>query len=119
MLDTNLKTQLKAYLERVQQPIQIIATLDDGKVSGEMRELLTELQTLSDKISFEEKNDLPVRKPSFQITNPGKDVGLRFAGVPLGHEFTSFVLALLQVGGHPSKESPELLEQVKNLEGDF
>lgn len=119
MLDTNLKTQLKAYLERVQQPIQIVATLDDSKVSGEMRELFQELQEICDKITVVEKNDLPVRKPSFQITNPDKDVGVRFAGVPLGHEFTSLVLALLHVGGHPSKEAPELLEQVRNLDGDF
>ncbi len=119
MLDTNLKTQLKAYLERVQQPIQIVATLDDSKVSGEMRELFQELQEICDKITVVEKNDLPVRKPSFQITSPDKDVGVRFAGVPLGHEFTSLVLALLHVGGHPSKEAPELLEQVRNLDGDF
>ncbi len=119
MLDTNLKNQLKAYLERVQQPIQIVATLDDSKVSGEMRDLFTDLQEVCDKITVVENNDLPVRKPSFQITNPGKDVGVRFAGVPLGHEFTSLVLALLHVGGHPSKEAPELLEQVKNLDGDF
>jgi alkyl hydroperoxide reductase subunit F len=66
-----------------------------------------------------EKNDLDVRKPSFLITNPGQDTGVRFAGVPLGHEFTSLVLALLQVGGHPSKEAADLLEQIKGLDGDF
>ncbi|MEG2630897.1 MAG: alkyl hydroperoxide reductase subunit F, partial [Comamonas sp.] len=113
MLDATLKTQLKAYLERVQKPIEIVATLDDGKASGEVKSLLADLVALSDKITVVENNAADVRKPSFLITNPGVDTGLRFAGVPLGHEFTSLVLALLQVGGHPSKESAELLEQIR------
>ena len=116
MLDANLKTQLKAYLERVQQPIEIVATLDDGKASGEVKSLLADIVALSDKITVVENNDADVRKPSFLITNPGVDTGLRFAGVPLGHEFTSLVLALLQVGGHPSKESAELIEQIKGID---
>ena len=116
MLDANLKTQLKAYLERLQKPLEIIATLDDSKAAGEVKSLLADLVTLSDKITVKEANDLNVRKPSFQITNPGAEVGVRFAGVPLGHEFTSFVLALLHVGGHPSKEAADLLEQVKAID---
>ncbi|MGD9774700.1 alkyl hydroperoxide reductase subunit F [Diaphorobacter sp.] len=119
MLDANLQAQLKAYLERLQRPVELVATLDDGATSQELRELLHEIQALSDKITVVEKNDEPVRKPSFLITNPGVDTGVRFAGVPLGHEFTSLVLALLQVGGHPSKEAADLLEQVKGLQGDF
>ncbi|MEG0002001.1 MAG: alkyl hydroperoxide reductase subunit F [Comamonas sp.] len=116
MLDATLKTQLKAYLERVQKPIEIVATLDDGKASGEVKSLLADLVALSDKITVVENNAADVRKPSFLITNPGVDTGLRFAGVPLGHEFTSLVLALLQVGGHPSKESAELLEQIRAID---
>ena len=119
MLDTTLQTQLKAYLERLQRPVELVATLDDSATSKELRDLLHEIRALSDKITVVEKNDADVRKPSFLITNPGVDTGVRFAGVPLGHEFTSLVLALLQVGGHPSKEAADLLEQVKNLEGDF
>ena len=116
MLDATLKTQLKAYLERVQKPIEIVATLDDGKASGEVKSLLADLVALGDKITVVENNAADVRKPSFLITNPGVDTGLRFAGVPLGHEFTSLVLALLQVGGHPSKESAELLEQIRGID---
>ncbi len=118
MLDTTLQTQLKAYLERLQRPVELVATLDDSATAAELRELLHEIRDLSDKITVVEANDLPVRKPSFLITNPGVDTGVRFAGVPLGHEFTSLVLALLQVGGHPSKEAADLLEQVKNLPGE-
>ena len=116
MLDANLKTQLKAYLERLQKPLELVASLDDSKAAGEVKSLLDDLAALSDKITVRENNDLDVRKPSFLITNPGVDSGVRFAGVPLGHEFTSLVLALLHVGGHPSKESADLLEQVKAID---
>ena len=119
MLDDTLKTQLKAYLERLQRPVELVATLDDSATSAELRELLQDIRAQSDKITVVENNELDVRKPSFLITNPGTDSGVRFAGVPLGHEFTSLVLALLQVGGHPSKEAADLLEQIKGLEGSF
>ncbi|MFT4197389.1 MAG: alkyl hydroperoxide reductase subunit F [Pseudoxanthomonas sp.] len=119
MLDSNLKTQLKAYLDKVQRPIRIDASIDDGAKSQEMLELLNELRALSDRISVEVWRDDAERKPSFALTTPGQDIHLRFAGIPLGHEFTSLVLALLQVGGHPSKAAPELLEQVKNLQGEY
>ncbi len=119
MLDDTLKTQLKAYLERLQRPVELVATLDDSSASAELRELLQDIRAQSDKITVVENNALDVRKPSFLITNPGTDSGVRFAGVPLGHEFTSLVLALLQVGGHPSKEAADLLEQIKGLEGSF
>src|SRR5690606_19686334 len=58
-------------------------------------------------------------KPSFLIRWAGTDIGVRFAGLPMGHEFTSLVLALLQVGGHPSKAAQDLIEQIKDLDGDF
>ena len=119
MLDDNLKTQLKAYLERLQRPVELVATLDDSSTSAELRELLQDIRALSDKVTVVENNDLDERKPSFLITNPGKTSGVRFAGVPLGHEFTSLVLALLQVGGHPSKEAADLQEQIKGLKGSF
>ncbi|MBY0454557.1 MAG: alkyl hydroperoxide reductase subunit F [Burkholderiaceae bacterium] len=119
MLDHNLTAQLKAYLERLTRPVELVASLDDSQGSHELRELLHEIEALNDKITVVEHTDDAERKPSFLITNPGIHTGVRFAGVPLGHEFTSLVLALLQVGGHPSKESAQLLEQVKNLDGDF
>ena len=119
MLDDNLKAQLKSYLERLQRPVELVATLDDSTTSHELKELLQDIASVSDKVTVVENNNADARKPSFLITNPGQDTGLRFAGVPLGHEFTSLVLALLQVGGHPSKEAAELLEQVRNLDGDF
>ncbi|WP_165671131.1 alkyl hydroperoxide reductase subunit F [Metapseudomonas otitidis] len=118
MLDANLKTQLKAYLEKVTQPFEIVASLDDSDKSRELRELLQEIVGLTDKITLrEDGND--ARKPSFALERPGAEISLRFAGIPMGHEFTSLVLALLQVGGHPSKLDAAVIEQIKNLEGEF
>lgn len=118
MLDTNLKAQLKSYLERVTQPIEIVASLDDGAKSREMLELLKDVASLSTRITLLDNGD-DARKPSFSINRPGADISLRFAGIPMGHEFTSLVLALLQVGGHPSKASAEVIEQIRSLEGEF
>ena len=119
MLDESLKTQLKSYLEKVTQPIELIASLDDRTASVEMLELLQEITSLSSRITLIERRNDDERKPSFRINRIGTDIGVRFAGIPLGHEFTSLVLALLHVGGHPSKSAADLIEQVKNLDGDF
>jgi len=118
MLDTNLKTQLKAYLEKVTQPFEIVASLDDGEKSQELLSLLQDIVSLSDKITLKTDGD-DARKPSFSLNRIGGNISLRFAGIPMGHEFTSLVLALLQVGGHPSKTAPEVIEQIKALDGDY
>lgn len=118
MLDANLKAQLKSYLERVTQPIEIVASLDDGAKSREMLELLKDVASLSSQITLLDNGD-DARTPSFSINRPGADISLRFAGIPMGHEFTSLVLALLQVGGHPSKASAEVIEQIRSLKGEF
>jgi len=119
MLDANLKTQLKAYLEKVTRPIVITASLDDSDSSKELQALLADLVSLSDRISVIESRDDNERKPSFALGTPGQDIHLRFAGLPLGHEFTSLVLALLQVGGHPSKLGQDLIEQIRDLDGEY
>ncbi|RAK51240.1 alkyl hydroperoxide reductase subunit F [Phenylobacterium deserti] len=118
MLDANLKGQLKTYLENLRQPIELVASLDDGPKSRELLELLEDIAAQSDKVSVVRKDD-DARKPSFAIVRPGTDISVRFAGLPLGHEFTSLVLTLLWVGGHPPKVEADVIEQVKALEGDF
>ena len=118
MLDPTLQAQLKAYLEKLRQPIELIASLDDSDASRELDELLGEIAALSDKVTTVRRDD-DARRPSFAIAPVGGEARVRFAGIPLGHEFTSLVLALLQVGGHPSREEQDLLEQVRGLEGDY
>src|SRR5690606_42001745 len=103
MLDANVKAQLKSYMEMSRDPIERIACHDDAPKSLELREQLGEIAGMSDKITLVERSDLSDRKPSFRIARVGTDIGVTFAGIPLGHEFTSLVLALLQVGGHPIK----------------
>ncbi|MEZ0469421.1 alkyl hydroperoxide reductase subunit F [Luteimonas salinilitoris] len=119
MLDADLKTQLKGYLERLVRPIHIVASVDDGEKSRDLLALLDDIAGLSDRISVETRRDDDERKPSFALATPGREISLRFAGLPLGHEFTSLVLALLQVGGHPPKAAAETLEEVAALAGDF
>ena len=118
MLDATIKTQLKAYLERLQQPIELIATLDDSDKAQEVRTLLDDIAELSAKVSV--RNDgSDSRKPSFAVTRPGETPRIGFAGIPMGHEFTSLVLALLQTGGYPPKVEPEVIEQIKAIPGQF
>ncbi|HNG50025.1 MAG TPA: alkyl hydroperoxide reductase subunit F [Plasticicumulans sp.] len=124
MLDNTLKTQLKAYLERIVQPVTLSASLDDGDKSREMRGLLEDIAALSGgRVTLETASAAAagVHVPSFTVgrTAAAGSAGIRFAGIPLGHEFTSLVLALLQTGGHPPKVAPELIEQIRALPGEY
>ncbi|GAA4761508.1 alkyl hydroperoxide reductase subunit F [Stakelama sediminis] len=117
MLDATMTQQLKTYLANIREPIELVASLGDDAKSRELETLLNEIAALSDKIEVVRADDK--RAPSFMIRRTGTDIGVRFAGIPMGHEFTSLVLALLQVGGHPSKTAQELIEQIRDIEGDF
>ncbi len=117
MLDQDLKTQLAAYLEKLQQPIELVASLDDSDAARELDALLADIAALSPMISRAAGND--PRTPSFLIRRTGSDVQVGFAAIPLGHEFTSLVLALLQVGGHPVRIDAALAAQVRALPGDY
>jgi alkyl hydroperoxide reductase subunit F len=118
MLDTAIKTRLAAYLEKLQAPIELVASLDASDAARQMRELLADIAALSPKVSVrEDGND--ARKPSFSVGRPGEAARIRFAGIPMGHEFTSLVLALLQTGSHPPKVDAAVVEQIKTLPGSF
>ncbi|MFP5323237.1 MAG: alkyl hydroperoxide reductase subunit F, partial [Gammaproteobacteria bacterium] len=118
MLDATLKAQLQQYMGMLRQPIRLIASLDDSAASQEMRGLLGDILGVSDKISLDVSGQ-DARKPSFVIAREGETSGVRFAGLPLGHEFTSLVLALLWTGGHPPKVEQEVIDSIKALDGDF
>ncbi|MCX8086033.1 MAG: alkyl hydroperoxide reductase subunit F [Rhodocyclaceae bacterium] len=115
MLDANMKEQVRAYLERLERPIELIATLDESDRSQQMRGLLEDLASLSGKVSvrFDGKD---ARVPSFSVAPAGEPPRIRFAGLPLGHEFTSLILALLQAGGYPPKVEAETLERIRALD---
>ena len=121
MLDANLAAQLQTHLEKVTHPVELVASLDDGAKSTELWGLLEQIASLSPSLTAR-RDPAPApgtRLPSFSIERVGTDVSVRFAGIPLGHEFTSLVLALLQVGGHPSTADPGVLDQVRDLPGDY
>jgi NADH-dependent peroxiredoxin subunit F len=119
MLDDSIKAQLAAYFERITQPIELIASLDDSEGAQQIRELVTEVAAVAPAKISARFDGAFERRPSFQITRVGHDMGVHFAAVPMGHEFTSLLLALLWAGGHPPKVEPEVLEQIKGLDGDF
>ncbi|MGL5631731.1 MAG: alkyl hydroperoxide reductase subunit F, partial [Azovibrio sp.] len=118
MLDANIKTQLKTYLERIAQPVELIASLDDTPASGEMRDMLQDITSLSDLVSLRE-DGAHTHRPSFAIAAAGQAPRIHFSGIPMGHEFTSLVLALLQTGGYPPKLDAEVIEQIRGIEGEF
>jgi alkyl hydroperoxide reductase subunit F len=118
MLDQDLQTQLAAYLQRVTLPFEMVASLNESDSSAQLKQLLQQVVGMSDKISLR-LDGQDARKPSFTLQRTGTDTSLRFAAIPLGHEFTSLVLALLWTGGHPPKFEPEIIAQIKALDGDF
>ncbi len=124
MLDDNLKGQLKAYLTRVSQPFELVASLGNPVnptgADAEMQQLLNDIVEASGGTITARFDGNDARKPSFALVRPhGRELNLTFAGLPLGHEFTSLVLALLWTGGHPPKVEANVIEQIKALDGDF
>lgn len=123
MLDAATTAQLKTLLEKVAAPIELVASLDDGAKSADLAKFLQETAALSDKVSYRRADD-DARRPSFRIERVGTDdagqrVGVQFACIPLGHELSSYVLALLQVGGHPPKVSDEVSRAIADLDGEY
>ncbi|QDD10374.1 alkyl hydroperoxide reductase subunit F [Candidatus Methylopumilus planktonicus] len=118
-LDITIKNQLQDYMTRLVNPIKLLANLDETASSQEMLEMLEEVASLSEKITLNKETDVSKRIPSFEVNREIDVTGITFAGIPSGHEFTSFVLALLQAGGHPLKIDAEKIEQIKNIQGNF
>ena len=118
MLEDSLKAQLKAYLVNVRQPIELVASLDASPKSQEMLALLNDIVAQSDKVTLRQ-DGADGRTPSFAIAPIGTQARVHFAGLPMGHEFTSLVLALRWSGGHPPKVDQAVIDQIVALEGDY
>lgn len=117
LLDANIKAQLDQYLQLLESDIVLKVSAGEDKVSRDMLSLVDELATMSSRIKVE-KVELE-RTPSFSVNRIGEDTGVTFAGVPLGHEFTSLVLALLQVSGRAPKVDQKVIDQIKNIKGEY
>ena len=118
-LDLAIKNQLQEYMTRLVNPIKLVAYVDENSSSNEMIEMLEEVASLSEKITLSKEADVSKRIPSFEINREKEITGITFAGIPSGHEFTSFVLALLQASGYPVKIDAEKIEQIKNIKDKF
>ena len=118
-LDITIRNQLQDYMARLVSPIKLLANVDESASSQEMLGMLEEVTSLSEKITLNKETNVSKRIPSFEVNREIDATGITFAGIPSGHEFTSFVLALLQAGGHPLKLDAEKIEQIKNIQGKF
>ena len=119
MLDAAMQTQLKTYLGNLREGVELVASLDDSEKSRQTRALIEQIASLHDLVTAR-FDGTDARKPSFVIRRASDaNKWVRFAGLPMGHEFTSLVLALLWAGGHPPKVDADLIEQVRALEGDY
>ena len=116
MLDTNIKTQLKAYFEKIESPIILEATLDDSTQSAQMLELLNEVAEQTTKITVKTSGSSK-NIPSFTVGKVDEVARIAFSGLPMGHEMTSFILAILQASGYPPKVEQDIIESIKGLEG--
>ncbi len=117
MLDADIKAQLAQYLELLEGDVVLKVSAGSDKTSQDTLALVEELASMSPRIKVE-KAELP-RTPSFSVNRPGEDTGVTFAGIPLGHEFTSLVLALLQVSGRAPKAEQNIIDQIKNIRGEY
>ncbi|MDP2246657.1 MAG: hypothetical protein Q8J65_00895 [Nitrosomonadales bacterium] len=119
MLDANIKQQLQSYFGNLTHKVEINAYLNQSDKALEMKELLQDIAGISGNIVLAEHVDPNERTPSFKINRTGGNIGIQFAGIPMGHEFTSLVLAILQAGGHPPKASEDTLQQIRDLPGEY
>ena len=119
LLEQATLEQLRTHFQKIQHPVELVASLDEKPKAGEMRAFLDEIGTLSDKINVTYVSEADARMPSFSVARQGEDARIGFAGLPLGHELTSLALAILHVSGHPPKEEQSLIDQIRGIDGDF
>ena len=116
MLDQTIKQQLKQYLANIKEEIRLVVSLDKSKAADDILSLANQIAQMSDLITVERDDSASQRTPVMSVVNPRKGTELRFAGLPMGHEFTSLVLALLHSGGHPMKLDADVIEQIAQLD---
>ncbi|PWQ99592.1 alkyl hydroperoxide reductase subunit F [Leucothrix arctica] len=119
MLDANIKEQLKPTFSNLKSGVELVVFAGDDTKSKELLALAKDMAELSPLVSFSEGTDADERRPTLQVKAENADSSIRFSGVPMGHEFTSLILAVLHSGGHPMKVEPELIEQVRTIKGEF
>ena len=113
MLEKDIKDQLAQYLEMLESDIVLGVNADDSENGKQVRDLVDEIASMSPAISIAERSD--IKGPGFTVEKPGVIEGVAFAGLPLGHEFTSLVMALLQVSGRAPKVEEKVINRIKTI----
>lgn len=116
MLSKDILQALQGYAANMQRPVTFVLQTGAHSKRDELAQFLAEIASVSDKITLEER-DLPgLRSPlSFALLAGGEDTGIRFSGIPSGHEFNSLVLAMLQASGTPIKLDDSLQQMVGRI----
>ena len=134
LLDDDIRAQLIDFFGGLKHPVEVLFFGSDDPnlctYCEQTRQLIEEITSLSDKLSLKildlsENSELArlykvESAPSLVIT--GKegeqltDYGIRYKGIPAGHEFTSLVNSILIVSKRDSGLSKETREYLKTLD---
>lgn len=115
-LDDELREALMPVLSRFQRPITLRLYTDDSAVTEENKKVITELSELCDKIAVELVPATEENKHTISICDEeGNEQGLRFHGVPGGHEFNSFVLAMYNVAGPGQDVGEDMQKRIDEI----
>ena len=115
IFDESLKAQLVQYLALLESDLEVLYSVGDDGDSLTLKNMLIEIAEISKRIILKEAK--LERTPSFTVAKVGEKARITFSGAPLGHEFTSLVLALLQVSGRAPKVDASIIERIKTLKG--
>jgi len=121
MLTNDILQALKSYTATMQKTVAFVLQRGEHEQRAELKEFLDGIASVSDKLTVEER-DLgdALRSPiSFLIEADGEDTGIRFSGIPSGHEFNSLVLAMLHASGTAMKLDDSLKRMVTNVREDL
>ncbi|WP_026374613.1 alkyl hydroperoxide reductase subunit F [Aestuariibacter salexigens] len=121
MLTNDILQALKQYTANMQSPVTLVLQQDDGQSNQEKRQelksFLEQVAGVSDNLNVVEPDKYALRSGlSFTLEVNGEPTGIVFSGIPGGHEFNSFVLALLQAAGTPIKLDSTLQNMIKAVD---
>lgn len=115
LLDDSIKNQLKEYFKNISSEISFVVKYGADDKAKNLKDFLEEVASLSDKISVKENAELDYRPNTFEIYKEGKATKMIFSGIPGGHEFNSFILAILSMFGLGKKLSDEQKAKLENI----
>jgi alkyl hydroperoxide reductase subunit F len=116
MLDQDLKSQLTQVFSAIETPIELVYGQSSHEKQAELVSMLEDVASTSPKITAVNSN-VPASVPGFRIERNGTITGISFRGIPGGHEFTSLIVALLNVDGKGKMPDAGIASRIKALKG--